>query len=242
MQKQIFKLPGVEINFAGVKQAQARDLCLAVAGGREPAGEWLQELRADYPQAEIYCADKGLAYCLKQNILPDYVYGDADSAGKTLFNQAEALGVKVNVYPELKDDTDLQLLLSCLPECDLLISGVFGGRLDHLYSNIFSLRAHMQRKHKHIIMADHKEALLLLEAGDILELEFTEKAKAKLEAISLLPLTESSEVTLKGVYWPLEKAELELMRPYAISNVLHKGQKLACTCHRGKIGLYFCFR
>lgn len=238
---QTFCLPQCKITYAEPADEEKK-LCLALAGGREPAGSWLKALREAYPDAAIYCADKGLAYCLQNSIIPSYVFGDADSAGQELFAEAKALGVEVAQYPAEKDDTDLQLLLSKLPSSDLIISGVFGGRLDHLYSNIFSLLAMQEKQMRHIILADDKELLILLQPEDEVKLEFAASFKDLLEAISLLPLTEKAEVTLTGVHWPLKNAVLELKRPYAISNVLEKGAELTCSCAQGKIGLYCTFK
>lgn len=237
------KLPQCSLAFTNSFNAAAQnELCLGMAGGREPERAWLEAVKQLYPLAKIYCADKGLAYCLQNSIVPDVVYGDADSAGQALFRKAQDLGVQVYTYPVEKDDTDLQLLLSKLPSCNLLISGVFGGRLDHLYSNIFSLLAMQDKQLGHIILADDKEILILLQAGDKLQLAIAKDFQSKLEAISLLPLAEAAEVSLSGVHWPLEKALLELRRPYAISNVPENGNELSCTCFKGKLGLYFSFR
>lgn len=238
---QTFSLPQCKVTFLQQEQ-EKKKLCLAVAGGREPAAVWLKALKTAYPATAIYCADKGLAYCLKNAIVPQYVFGDADSAGQELFAEAKALGVEVAQYPAEKDDTDLQLLLSKLPSSDLIISGVFGGRLDHLYSNIFSLLAMQEKQLRHIILADDKELLILLQPEDEVKLEFAASFKDLLEAISLLPLTEKAEVTLTGVHWPLKNAALELKRPYAISNVLERGAELTCSCAQGKIGLYCTFK
>lgn len=238
---QTYSLPQCKITFSE-QVNEEKQLCLALAGGREPAGSWLKVLREAYPDVIIYCADKGLAYCLQNSVIPDYVFGDADSAGQELFTEAKALGVEVAQYPAEKDDTDLQLMLSKLPNCDLIISGVFGGRLDHLYSNIFSLLAMQEQQLRHIILADDKESLILLQPQNEVKLEFVNLYKSSIEAISLLPLTEQAEVTLTGVHWSLKNAVLELKRPYAISNVLEKEAELTCSCVQGKIGLYCTFK
>lgn len=237
------KLPQCSLDFiSSFKVVVQNELCLGVAGGREPNENWLKALKQLYPSVKMYCADKGLVYCLSNDFVPDVVYGDADSAGQELFSKAKSLGVQVYAYPAEKDDTDLQLMLSKLPICNLVISGIFGGRLDHLYSNIFSLLAMQEKQLGHIILADDKEILILMQAGDKLHLVIAEEFQSKLEAVSLLPLNETAKVSLSGVHWPLEKALLELQRPYAISNVLEKGSELSCECFSGKLGLYFSFR
>lgn len=239
--EQTYSLPQCRITFVQ-QEGKEKELCLALAGGREPDTSWLKDLRAVYSDTKIYCADKGLVYCLQNSIIPSYVFGDADSAGKELFAKAEALGVEVAQYPAEKDDTDLQLMLSMLPNCDLIISGVFGGRLDHLYSNIFTLLALQEQKKNFIVLADDKEILVLLQAGEKVKVDFDFRFGENLEVISLLPFSEKSCVSLTGVHWPLKNAILKLSRPYAISNVLENGKAIACQCSQGKLGLYCKFK
>ena len=134
-----------------------------------------------------------------------------------------------------KDDTDLQLLLHNLPEGDILASGIWGGRFDHLYSNVYTLLGVKKQCGCQVILADDKEFMLLLTEGESAEL----KLQAAAEAVSLLPLSESTTVDFTGVRWPLQQATLRQLYPYAISNeVLEGAEKIRCTCHSGALGLY----
>ena len=151
------------------------------------------------------------------------------------YEKAKDLGVAVKSYPAEKDDTDLQLLLENLPSGNVICTGVWGGRFDHLYSNVFSLLAHKEKNQGQVILADDKEAMLLMNAGEAVKICLQEKVKA----LSLLPLCEESKVTLKNVRWELEEANLKLLHPYAISNIPDK--EFTCECIAGKIGLYLCF-
>lgn len=239
MFKKTYTLPFFQAIFSYSKKEGHQDTVLAMAGGRRPESQWLQNLVAQYAQAPRYAADKGAQYFLENNIVPNYVFGDADSAGKDIFNQAQSLGAQVFTYPSEKDDTDLQIVLKQLPTADIIISGVWGGRFDHLYSNIFSLTASMQEHLGTIIMADAKEIMLFLRAEETVNVVF--KQAAKIEAISLLPLTGTTKVSLEGVHWPLQEQELSMYHPYAISNVLGQGQQIVCRCQSGYVGVYFSF-
>ena len=240
MKSKQFSLPQVEAKLYFAEAARHGLTSIAMAGGREPAGKWLKALLELDPKHKLFAADKGLKYFLGNNYLPSLVLGDADSAGKELFQEAKAKGCEVITYPTEKDDTDLQLLLAKLPGGDVLISGVWGGRYDHLYSNVFSLASATQEKLGLVIMADEKELMFLLKAEETLELSFL-KGYA-VEAISLLPLTETTYVSIQGVHWPLEKEKLHMYKPYAISNVVDEGNRLSCSCHKGMVGLYCCFK
>lgn len=235
-----FNLPQVSFTI-NHQEYNSDEYCLALAGGRSPASEWLNKLFSLNKSSQIYCADKGLVYCLENNIIPKCVVGDGDSAGSDAFKKAKDLGVEVKEFPADKDDTDLQILLREIANKDFVITGIFGGRLDHLYSNIFSILANVEKNKSIAIMADDKEIMLIMQPGFSSKVEFANKFIDSLEAVSLLPLGNRARVSLKGVHWPLENATLELNRPYAISNRLENQNYIECECLEGYIGLYFSF-
>ena len=240
MVKKTFVLPQVTANFSYQLEDKHENMTLTIAGGREPQDKWLQALVNTYPNTKVYCADKGAKYFLGNNLIPNVVLGDADSAGADIFAKAKSLGASVTTYPPEKDDTDLQLVLKVLPQGDLIISGIWGGRFDHLYSNVFSLSSMMEKQLGTVIMADEKELMFFLKCNETVELKF--KDEKNLEAISLLPLSLETKVSLTGVHWPLESNSLSMYHPYAISNVLQKNKKLNCSCYEGIVGLYCCFK
>ena len=86
-----------------------------------------------------------------------------------------------------------------------------------------------------VLLADEQELMLLLEADEDVELEL----HAEVEAVSLLPLSAETCVDFSGVHWPLKKAALKQLYPYAISNLPSgKDARLHCSCHAGVVGLY----
>ena len=104
-----------------------------------------------------------------------------------------------------------------------------------LYSNVYTLLGVKKQRDCRVILADDKEFMLLLTEGESVEL----KLQAAAEAVSLLPLSESTTVDFTGVRWPLQQATLRQLYPYAISNeVLEGAEKICCTCHSGALGLY----
>ena len=105
--------------------------CLIVAGGDYapigPVGE------GDF----VLACDRGYAHCLREGIAPDLILGDFDS-------YTAALPAKVPVlrYPVEKDDTDAMLAVCWARENGfdaVALRCAFGGRLDHLLSNIQTL-------------------------------------------------------------------------------------------------------
>lgn len=210
---------------------------LLLAGGRKPAAAWLRQTAA---AKDIYCADKGIESCCENGLKPVWLCGDADSASKDCWQQAQEAGVKILLHDPLKDDTDLQLLLAALPEAvNIVASGIWGGRFDHLYSNVFSLLNYKKQRGVQVVMADEQEVLVLLHRGE--SLLFRPVCPENIEALSLLPLTGCNEVTLQGVQWNLEHSPLLLAHPYAISNMVEK-ENVVFTCNQGSVGFYLKYK
>jgi len=207
---------------------------LLVAGGRKPEKDWLEAIRL---QKYVYAIDKGLDYCLEANFFPNELYGDKDSAKAENWLNAECRKITCRTFPTAKDDTDLQLLLKALPGKQTVIAtGIWGGRADHLYANIFSLLAYKQEKNAQVILADQEEIMVLMALGQQARFVFKDKPLA----ISLLPLNDINEVSITGVKWPLSKVILQKNKPYAISNELLEDM-VTVTCHNGCIGFYVNF-
>ncbi len=104
--------------------------CLIIAGGDYapigPVGE-------DF----VLACDRGLAYAQREGIVPDLILGDFDSYRGTLPEEIPVLR-----YPVEKDDTDTMLAVRWAAENGfdaLRLACCFGGRLDHLLSNIQTL-------------------------------------------------------------------------------------------------------
>lgn len=207
---------------------------LLVAGGRKPERSWLQFTKSDN---DVYAVDRGLDYCLEANLFPKGVYGDKDSSDPINWLKTEKAGTECKSFLPAKDDTDLQLLLGDLPSESLLMAtGVWGGRADHLYANIFSLLTYKVEKKSQVILADQQEIMVLLSAGE--EAIFVQRKKTL--AVSLLPLNDLNQVSIIGVRWPLIKSTLQKSKPYAISNEIVES-KVKVVCHSGCIGFYLNF-
>ena len=182
------------------QQAEA-DAVLLVAGGRAPTASWLQKVAQLYP---VWAVDRGSDICRVAAVTPEILMGDADSSAASSWEWLEALQVPTVRYPADKDFTDLQLALQELserrPGAAVLLTGGWGGRFDHAWSNVFSL---LQATDLGISIAgivDQAEAMFFLPGGQQLEIEFVQQPKT----ISLIPFTPvCRQVTSQGVHWPL---------------------------------------
>ena len=220
-------LPQLSIN------TDNKDFSLVVAGGRKPDNSWFKEVSKD---KEIYCADKGIEIAIENNLIPKLLLGDCDSTNKSFYEKAKDFGTKVELHPREKDDTDLQLLLKNLPDKNYIFTGIWGGRFDHLFANVYSLLNFKLLNKNKIIMADEKEIMLLMDANDEVVVNLKEKPKA----ISILPLSKEINVSIKNVRWELEKTDLIMLKPYAISNEA-LGDSFTFKCFSGCSGLYMIF-
>ena len=222
-----------EVDYDVSRETSTTPTLVVVAGGRAPQLEWLKSASA---QNAVYAADRGVACCLAAGIVPTELYGDCDSTTNEIYQEAERFGTQIKRFNPAKDDTDLQLLLKNLPAGDILATGIWGGRFDHLYSNVYTLLGMKQERKCQVLMADEQEFMLLLTAEEAVEL----KLQVKAEAISLLPLSVETCVDFSGVRWPLKKAVLKQLYPYAISNEV-QAEKICCQCYSGALGLYIKF-
>ncbi len=204
---------------------------IIIAGGRKPEVSWLKKLASN---KEVYCVDKGYDYALAADLKIALVCGDGDSSENWELAQKTN---KVKQYAKDKDQTDLQLALEQVPEAsNLVITGIWGGRFDHLFSGIYSLKA-VKKTGKAVVLADEKEVMILLQQGEQIEFEPLEKENL---VVSLIPLEETNKVTIKGTKWELLEEEINQNNPYAISNIL-KEPSLQCICQQGFIALYLSY-
>jgi thiamine pyrophosphokinase len=221
---------------AELKHTQAKNEILLVAGGKAPDPDWLAAIAQ---KREVWCADSGIDSCFQNNIKVHHLVGDGDSATKNGWNWAIEQGIPIERFSTKKDLTDTQLALKKIseihPEAFVILSGVWGGRFDHAFSNIFSL-AGAKDFGVNACAADEKEVMFILNGPEELHLEFHDSP----HAISLLPLSKSCQpVSIRGVYWELDHVCLEQHMPYAISNELVDGNhKIQVSVESGCLGVY----
>ena len=230
---QFFTLPQLTASFTS---ARPQTEVLLVAGGRAPAAAWLQKASC---ARDIWCADSGIDACRRAAAVPVHLVGDGDSASSEGWQWGMQLGIPVDRFSPKKDLTDTQLALQKISEtyqsATVILTGVWGGRFDHAFSNIFSL-AGARQLGLYGCAADEKEILLLLTGPDAVAIETATRPTA----ISLLPLSgECQGVSIHGVYWPLEEVALTKSLPYAISNELTPtGKNFQVSVQAGCLGVY----
>ena len=228
----VLRLPNCEIIFP----AQIGEEILFVAGGRRAEEKFFLELARG---RKIFAIDKGIEICRDLNILPKILIGDFDSAESSAVDWAVKNKIPIERHPVDKDFTDMQLALNffteknCTSDRDfVIVTGIFGGRLDHLFSNVFTCAASKFRT----CLVDERENIFFVNGGECVEVKFF----AKPTSISLLPVTEICEgVAIKNVHWELNGATLRQNFPNAISNRVEDDEiKISVTS--GTLAIYTC--
>ena len=219
---------------------------ICIGGGRTPAKDWLTQLVQQSEKGStdrpILAIDRGVNICHALKLPPVHLIGDGDSASSKAWTWAEERGTHVHAFPTEKDFTDTELALHIAAEYFarplVILTGAFGGRLDHLMSTA-AVAAHADIP---CVLADERETLFYLHAGESL----TVTCDTPPRAISLLPFTEEcAGVTTRGLYWELQDACITNCASLAISNVLaHENTKNTFTVSikSGVLGVYLCHK
>ena len=228
LRKHTLNLPQLKAKFS---YAELLSEIVLITGGRQPNFDWFKQM---IENRQIVCIDHGIDFCKENDIVPNFLIGDFDSADNYSIQWAIDNNVKIERHNVDKDFTDTQLALNHINDNALaIITGAFGGRLDHLYSTLFTC-ANLQIKN---CLTDENETILFLSAGESMSVEFY---KIPL-ALSLLPMSEICEdVTIDGVHWSLNSATLSQSIPNAISNRV-ESDIVNISIKSGKIAIYSLF-
>jgi thiamine pyrophosphokinase len=166
----------------------------------------------------IIAADGGAHHCLAIGLWPDFVIGDLDSITTPVINQLREHGTQLILYPRDKDQTDLELALSLAGEKgfqDVLLLGMFGGRLDQSLANILLLTRNEWKGLRLTISNDPDTAYLMRDQYEISLLGHPG------DIVSLIPLSDLVEdVSTEGLRWSLDHADLRLGTTLSVSNEL----------------------
>lgn len=221
-------LPQCEIQYA---PAISDVEILLTAGGRRPAENYFKAVAQD---KKIFAVDKGIEICCACNILPEILIGDFDSANNAALDWAIENKIPIERHPVEKDFTDTQLALKLLPKnISAIITGIFGGRLDHLFSNVLTCASASNK----IFLADEREIIFYIKGGESVTVKFFEKPFA----VSLLPLSEiCTGVNSENLHWELKNSALKQNFPNAVSNRVESSQ-IKISVERGTLAIYFCF-
>lgn len=180
----------------------------------------------------LIAADGGYRGCQLLGREPDLLLGDFDSLEGPLPQAKEILR-----YPVEKDDTDSMLALKVGLQRGFrrfLLLGMCGGRLDHSLANIQTVV--YGTLHGAVVeLADEGLWLSALLGGQSLTVPYREG-----HTLSVLAHSDKVRgVTLGGLQYPLEEAELENSFPLGVSNHFLPGQDATVSIGEG-VALVLC--
>lgn len=156
----------------------------------------------------IIAADSGYLSACSAGVLPDIFIGDFDSVLKE-----EVRAKKIVSLNPVKDKTDTQEAIDYAiyeGAKSITILGALGKRIDHTIANIHLL------KYANTLGAKAE----IVDTDTYITLVTNELSVDKVSGccLSLLPLTDCSGVSVSGVYYPLNNAQMRVGNPYGISN------------------------
>jgi thiamine pyrophosphokinase len=82
---------------------------ILICGGTLSAA-FFKEVRARYPEAEVFAVDGGLRVAEAAEVIPDYLVGDFDTAEESLVSRYEHRCITLR-HKQEKDATDTELAI-----------------------------------------------------------------------------------------------------------------------------------
>ncbi|MBQ8551496.1 MAG: thiamine diphosphokinase [Clostridia bacterium] len=166
----------------------------------------------------VIAADSGYRTAKRLAVKPDMLLGDLDSLDRSSLSESELAEMEKILVSPIKDDTDTQLAVDTAISRgaeNIYIIGGLGGRLDHTMSSVFLLE-YIAEHGVECVMTDGKNRVRILYADGGRHTLVVERGYKYLSLISLTDKCE--EVSISGVYYPLNCVELTRRYSYAVSN------------------------
>lgn len=157
----------------------------------------------------VICADGGYIYAKQLNIKPNLIVGDFDSL------KEEIKDIEVIQYPKEKNETDTYLAIEegiKRGYHDFVLYGCLGGRLEHTIANL-QMMAKFIKKGASIEIIDDDIYIKLLKRHDEVGISANFNGY-----ISLFSFSRFSNVSIKGLKYPLSHYTLSSHFPLGLDN------------------------
>lgn len=165
----------------------------------------------------VVAADGAAEWCIQHGVVPHIAVGDFDSALPGAPRRLSHAGVEVMRYPAEKDESDLDLAVTVAREhgaTALLLTACTGYRLDHTLATLGTLVAHSDL-HPEIAEPDLSAWTVDSAFGGGLRIDLPVGT-----TVSVMAIGNASGVTLTGMRYPLEDADLGPLSSLGLSNVM----------------------
>ena len=195
---------------------------LILTGGnieRDFALNFMKEYDADC----VLAVDRGLKFCMEEEIVPDCNIGDFDSLpGEILTYYKEHTEIPIRAFNPVKDATDTCIALEEAMErgsSEITLLGATGTRLDHVIGSVQILLRAWERGIPAFIVDSHNR--LSVPAGNSLEIRREEQFG---KYVSFFPMRGTVEgLTLTGFKYPLDNYTLKDWEGLGVSNEIADG-------------------
>ena len=193
---------------------------IIVTGGPLPqeSAKLIKELSASDEDTILIACDGGCDILARNNIVPDLVVGDMDSISEEGLDFINSHNVFIEKYPVEKDWTDSEIALGKTGDEEVILVTPDSGRLDHVIANL-QLALKLKSEGKKITITDGITYCYPLSGEDSIDIDISSMQKPL--SVSLVPWDFSrpvTGVTTKGLYYPLENAELNAGSSFSFSN------------------------
>ncbi|HJC64825.1 MAG TPA: thiamine diphosphokinase [Candidatus Blautia merdavium] len=181
--------------------------------------------------------DKGLEFCYRNQIVPQYILGDFDSIDRQVLayyeNQEE---IPVKRYQPEKDASDTRIGLELalkLKSTRIFLLGATGGRLDHYMANLQSLLVPLKYGAQAWIL-DPQNAVTVLDRGRKIR-----RQELPGKYVSFFSMGDRVEgITLTGFKYPLTDYTLNNDDGIAVSNELAR-EEAEVSFTKGRLLMIF---
>ena len=187
-----------------------------ISGGHIDAAfaiEWLEQNEYDC----MIAADSGMNFLHRNGIIPDIIAGDFDSVDRDSMAYFQGLNdVQVIRLNPVKDDTDTEFVIREAIRrgaTEIVVLGATGTRLDHVLANVNMLGIGLEEGVLIQLVDKHNRIRMIY---DSLEIAKSEQFGSY---VSVLPVKgDAKGVTLEGMKYPLENADIACFSSLGVSN------------------------
>jgi len=179
----------------------------------------------------VIAVDGGGAVCREAGVQPDILVGDFDSLESSLVDEFVSAGVRIVEYPADKDETDLALALAVARREGVdrvTVTAASTGRLDHTLAVAGTLAAAADLQPR-LREPELRGWVVSTALGSRLTL------KGMGATVSILAPGWNATVSVRGVRWPLTKAELAPLSVLGMSNIITDGAGAVIEVHAGTV-------
>ena len=175
--------------------------------------DWLEQNDYDC----MIAADSGMDFLHRNEIVPDIIAGDFDSADTDSVAYFQGLNnVHIIKLNPVKDDTDTEFVIReaiCRGATEITVLGATGTRLDHVLANVNLLGIGLEEDVS-IQLVDRHNRIRMTSSS--LEIRREEQFGSY---VSVLPVKgDAKGVTLEGMKYPLGNADVACFSSLGVSN------------------------